>query len=185
MIAETLEGESVVLERVSPDDVDELLGHLQDRRFYLEAGLHRPPKREVLLDDLTEGELGVWRLIPSGEDKAIGYAGIIGYSGPPYAFVYYFDANMRDLDLAQEAMALVVKAFFEHISDQDQLWAYQDKPVDDEVHSRLVEGGFDLVEDEVPGIDGRQVACYLMERHTYAAYYGDGDDEDGEVMEEY
>ena len=185
MIAKTLEGESILLERVGPDEIDELYEHFQNPRLYLEAGLHKAPKKSVMLDDLEERELGIWRIRPEGEEESPGYVGIIGYSGPPFVFVYFFDPSNKDLDLAQEAMALVVRAFFENIKEQDQLWAYQEKPVDEEVHSRMIEGGFDHVEDDVPGIDGSKIACYVMERHTYQAYYGDGDDEEGEVLEDY
>jgi hypothetical protein len=181
---ERLEGESVTLELIGVDRIQELHKYFQDKRVYQDAGLAKPPKLKSLQEDVEGADLGVWEVIPEGESAPVALIGLVGYAGPPFIFVTYLDPKHPDLDLAQEAMVLVIKYFFEN-EKPDELWCYQVKPVSEEIHSRLIEGGFDLWEDDIPSIDSNQLAAYIMERHTFDAYYGEQDDEEKEVLQDY
>lgn len=185
MDVEHLEGESVTLELVGVDRIQELFDYFQHERVYTDAGLTKPPKLGSLQEDVECGDLGVWEIVPEGDSEPVGLIGLVGYAGPPFLFITYLNPKQPDLDLAQEAMVLVVRVFFDNLKP-DELWTYQLKPVDEEIHSRLVEGGFDAWEENVPGIDTDRLAAYIMERHTYDAYYGEQvDDEEKEVLEDY
>ena len=54
------------------------------------------------------------------------------------------------------------------------------QPVPDDVNDKLLESGFDFIED-YPVINNDEEACYCLERYTYEAYYQD--EEDDEVSE--
>lgn len=186
MQAEVLEGALVTLKRLGVDDIDVLFEQFQTERLHQEAGLYNPPKKQSLIDVLEEDDLAIWQMIPEESTEPVGYAGIVTYSGPIYLFMYHFDESNVDLDLAQDAMTILTTEFFRQ-TKEEQLWTYQLKPVPDEILDRLLEGGFDHWDDQVPAIDYDKVACFIMERHTFDAYYGDEaeEDDDGFVDPDY
>ncbi|MFC1611452.1 hypothetical protein ACFL6C_10865 [Myxococcota bacterium] len=177
MFAETLEGALVTLKPVGISGLGRLCKDFQNEDLHTDAGLYNPPTEQSLREDLVDEELFICDMIPEESDKSVGYAAVIAYSGPPFVLVYFFAKDRMDLDLAQEAVLLLTHAFFQNTSEE-QLWTYQVKPIDDEIHDRLIEGGFDFWDQDVPGIEHDKVACYLMERHTYDAYYGDESEEE-------
>jgi hypothetical protein len=175
VVAEQLEGAYATLERLHAQDAKELHARLQEEPFFITAGFRKPPELEWVRELLDEDDLFVWRMIPEGGDDPIGFAGIVAFSGPPYVFVYFFPGH-EDTETAHEAMLNLVHAFFRH-SDEMELWTYVTKPVDDEIHDLLIEGGFDPWTETLPGIDTNVDAAYVMERHTYDAYWGEGSDD--------
>jgi hypothetical protein len=179
-----LAGALLSLVPVGVDEVDRLARDFQVEGLHSDAGLHKPPTAQSLREDLEDRELFICDMIPEESDDSVGYAGIVGYSGPPYLFVHYREGLSPDLDMAQEAFLLLAQAFFQH-TNEERLWTYQPKPVPDAIHDALIEGGFDAWETTVPGIDNANTACYILERHTYDAYYNDEADEDEEAFEEY
>ena len=174
-----LEGDLVSLERV--DDFEELFKRFQEPVLYEMTGLKRPPKRKDFEEDVVEDEtLVVWNIIPDGENKSIGYAMYVAYDGPPYFQFHIFNGPL-DIDIAADATVLIVHAFFK-TTRQPRLHTFVPQPVDEEVHARLIEGGFDLI-DEHPTVDVTKEGIYVMERHTYEAYYGDEDDESEQELD--
>jgi hypothetical protein len=176
-----LAGALLSLVPVGVGEVDRLARDFQVESLYSDAGLHKPPTAQSLREDLEDRELFICDMVPEERDESVGYAGIVGYSGPPYVFVHYREGYPLDLDMAQEAFLLLAHAFFQH-TNEERLWTYYSKPVPDAIHDALIEGGFDAWETTVPGIDNANTACYILERNTYDAYYGD---EDQEAFEDY
>ncbi|MBI5508391.1 MAG: hypothetical protein HY903_06545 [Deltaproteobacteria bacterium] len=172
MVGETLEGALATLKRLDDKKVGELHKRFQEPRLYFSAGRRQPPQLKELRSDLIDETLWVWEIFPEGKDKATGYAGVVGYSGQPFVFVYFFDEKVEDLETARDAIIQIVHGFFTETED-DALWFYMPQPIDQKKHDMLVEGGFDPYEDEtLPGVDLKKEAAYRIERHTYVAYYG-------------
>lgn len=179
MVGETLEGALATLKRLDEKRINELHQRFQEPRLYMMAGLRNPPQLKDLRSDLIEEDLWVWDVFPEGKDKPIGYAGIVGYSGPPYVFVFFFDGKV-DREMARDVVIQLAHGFFRE-TEEDALWFYHARPVDPQVQEMLIEGGFDPYEDEVlPGVDLTKEAAFRMERHTYVAYYGEESGEDYE-----
>jgi hypothetical protein len=176
-----LEGEFATLKRVKEPGFDAVFERFQDDRYYGTCGLKKPPTRRDLLNDMFDDEtLVVWELFPEGGDTAVGYLFYVAFDGPPYIEVVFFDGAL-DLTLARDAMALAVQAFFTH-TEEAQLHTFVPQPVSEEVHELLTEGGFDLVEEH-PTVDLKKEAAYVMERHTYEAYYGEQEEEETEELD--
>lgn len=164
-----LEGDLVTLERV--DDFELLFKRFQDPNLYRITGIKKPPTRVDFEEDvLTDQSLIVWDIIPEGENASIGYALYVAYDGPPYFQIFPFN-GILDLDIAQDAALLMVHAFFKY-TKLKALHTFLPQPVSDDIDARLVEAGFDRIEEH-PTVDLTQEGAYVMERHTYDAYYGD------------
>lgn len=175
-----MEGDLVALERVGEDQFDELFQRFQDPLIYALTGLRKPPNRKDFEEDvITDQSLIVWDMLPEGSRKSIGYAMFVTYDGPPY-LAFYFEDGKFDIDMAGDAMLMMVHAFFKHL-EEPQLFTYVMQPVPDEVHARLTEAGFDLIEDH-PTVDPKKEATYVIERHTYQAYYGEEEAEEEEEL---
>ncbi|MBC7793072.1 MAG: hypothetical protein H7Z43_05150 [Clostridia bacterium] len=169
-----MEGDLVSLER--HDEFEELFAAFQKPELYRMTGIKKPPTRREFKEDVVDDEtLVVWNIIPDGETKPIGYALFVSYDGPPYFQFYWFNGKM-DLDIAADATLLMVHAFFKQTKHK-RLHTFVPQPVDEEVHARLIEGGFDYV-DEHPTVDVTQEGIYVMERYTYEAYHGGEEDEE-------
>lgn len=139
------------------------------------AGFRKPPADKSLRSDLFDDEtIVVWEMVDEHE-KAVGYAVYIACNGPPFVFLHFASGKV-DLDVAQDAMLSLVHAFFAYTKEQ-ALYTFLPKPIDEEANRLLIEGGFDLVEDYP--VDPEHEAAYVIERHTYKAYYAE-DDEDAE-----
>lgn len=179
MVAERLEGAYATLKRLNLNDLKEIHGRFQLESMWRTAGLRKPPDEDMIREDLVDEELFLWGIHPDDADDSVGYAGIVCYSGPPYVFVQYFEGR-PDVDAAADLVMQLTHAYFQN-SEEEELWIYVPKPVDDEIHERLIEGGFDpYLDDELPGIDLDKDAPYSMQRHTYQAYWGEGS-EDPEI----
>jgi hypothetical protein len=179
VIGEIVQGALATLKRLDEKRINEIHKRLQEPRLYYMAGLRKPPQLKDVRSDLIDETLWLWEIFPEGAEKAIGYTGIVGYSGPPFVFVYFFEDKI-DLELSRDIIVQLVQGFFRE-TEEEQLWFYQYRPVRPEIHDMLVEGGFDPYEDEIlPGIDLKKEAAYRIERHTYTAYYGE---ESGETYE--
>jgi hypothetical protein len=179
---ELIEGALATLKRVELSEIDTLHQQFQDSGLYLDAGFYDPPGQETLENFLEGDELQLWHLTSEEGAESVGYMGIVTFSGPTYVFVHFFDVKRVDLDLAQDAMLLIVKDFFK-TTDEQELWTYVDKPISDEIHDRLIEGGFDFLDCDIPGIDRAKVGSYIMERHTFDAYYGE--EAEDEELDDY
>lgn len=172
---EELEGAHVTLKLVGPSD--ELVGHFKkfpDMRFAI--GAERLPDHKWLTGAIEVEELRVWEIDQNG--KHIGYAFFVLYDGPPFIAFYYFGKPSHAFDIGKDCLELLIPVFFKNL-DEEALFYYLPKPVDEEIHAELIDGGFDIW-DENPTIDNATAACYILERHTYDAYYGDGADEEFE-----
>ncbi len=124
----------------------------------------------------------IWDITPSSVGKSIGYACFVGYDGPPFITFYYFDEEPH-LDVSRELLEAMIQVFFNEAPDEPSLYFYLPRPVDDDIHAHLIEGGFDVFDDN-PTLDNDEVACYVLERYTYDAYYGEGGKAQGE-FEDY
>lgn len=175
-----LSGDLASLKRVSRTDWDEVHQKFQEESLYDSAGLRSPPKKEPLFEDLDEDELIVFKLTSESTTGLRGYGVFVNYDGPPYIFVHFFDGEV-DVELAADAMLLMVHAFFKH-SEEPRLYTFLPKPVNDDIHDRLLEGGFDFIED-YPVIDNDVEAAYCIERFTYEAYYEDEEDDEVEELD--
>ncbi|MEL6547229.1 MAG: hypothetical protein AAFQ82_21575 [Myxococcota bacterium] len=178
MSYDKLEGELVRLERLKRARWEEVHAHFQTEELYDSAGLKKPPEKNLLFEDLDEEELIVFDVIPHDDSKAVGYGVFVNYDGPPYIFVYFFNGTL-DVDFAGDAMLQMVLAFFQN-SDEPRLYTFVPQPVPEDIHDRLLEAGFDFI-DDYPSINTEEEACYRLERFTYEAYYQD--EEDDEVSE--
>lgn len=172
MVAEKLEGAYEMLERLTSNDIKELHGQLQSESMFRACGFHEAPKENTLKDIILDEDLFIWRVIPEGADDPVAYAGIVTFSGPPFVFCEFISGELL-LDMVQDVILLLVHVYFKN-SDEQELWAYVPHPVPEEIHDYLVEGGFDPFTDELPGVDLTKDAAFLMERHTYEAYWGEG-----------
>ncbi len=99
----------------------------------------------------------------------VGYALYVAFNGPPFVNVYRFDEKI-DIELSRDCVLQMVHYFFRK-TQEEGLYFYQPKPVNEEIHELLVEGGFDPFEDN-PTLDPDET-CYVLWRHTYVAYYGE------------
>lgn len=176
MAAERLEGALTTLEPVTVERVGDLVTRFQDPWFHLSAGMRGPPDEARLRRYFAKGWLYLWdvKLVTGG--PAVLLVGVGRYSGPPFLFVTSVKREMPPLDVTHDACELAVRWYFAH-SDEPALWIYPSKPVAAELHALLIESGFDLYEYDLPGVDPEKETPYVMERHTYEAYYGSGDED--------
>jgi hypothetical protein len=125
----------------------------------------------VLIEDQT---LFVWSIERHG--KQVGYWFLVLYDGPPYASFWSTRDRALPDELVKDCFEVLVPVYFQNL-DEEALFFYLPQPVKHEVHEQLTESGFDLFEDN-PTIDNSKVACYVLERHTFEAYYGEGGDDE-------
>ena len=183
MVGETVEGALSTLKRLDEKRINDLHKRFQEPRLYIMAGLRNPPQLKDLRSDLIDESLWLWEIFPQGREKPAGFAGIVGYSGPPFVFVY-FDDNKIDLEIARDAIVQLAQGFFKE-TEEEALWLYQPRPVDPKINDMLIEGGFDpYEEDELPGVDLKKEAAFRMERHTWTAYYGEDSGENYEANDD-
>lgn len=174
-----LEGDLVTLERA--DDFELLFKRFQDPAIYKLTGIKKPPTRVDFEEDVvTDQTLIVWDIIPEGESESIGYAIYVAYDGPPY-FAFHMFHGKIDLDIAQDASLLMVHAFFK-FTEEARLHTFVPQPVDDEIDARLIEAGFDRIEEH-PTVDLTKEGAYVMERYTYEAYYDDEEEDEGHELD--
>ena len=174
-----LEGDLVTLVRV--DDFELLFQRFQNPKLYRLTGIKKPPLRSDFEEDvLVDQTLIVWDVIPEGESESIGYAFYVAYDGPPY-FQYFPFGGVIDLDIGQDAALLMVHAFFKY-TKQPRLHTFIPQPVPDEIDARLIEGGFDRIEEH-PTVDLTIEGAYVIERYTYDAYYGSDEDDDEKELD--
>jgi hypothetical protein len=67
----------------------ELHVRLADPQFYKTIALHKTPDIQEVRNDLSEGYFYIWEVVPDRSETAVGYAGIVGYSGPPFIFFHF------------------------------------------------------------------------------------------------
>jgi len=128
---------------------------------------------------VEEESLRAWEIWRSG--KADGYAFFVNYDGPPY--IALWADHPVETHVAKDCFELLLPIFFRN-TEEHYLLCFLPKPVHEEIHSVLIDGGFDEWDDN-PTIDNDKVACYMLERHTFEAYYGDGGEEGGEQDGEF
>jgi len=175
-----MQGDLCLLHRVQDEDLPSLVSLFTSPDVYTTAHLKQPPDvnllRNFLFDDLS---LLIWKVFGANDDgtpgSQVGYIGWVNYAGPPFLFVLPLEEDL-DLGVLQNGFELIVKAYFETTS-ANELCFYADVPVPEEIHTTLVEGGFDLWQ-EVAGVDSEKEATYVIERGTYDAYYGETSEED-------
>jgi len=169
-----LQGDLVALRYASPDA--EMVEMFRRPRLLAMTGLQKAPNLKKLTDLIEEDdELVVWTVVPEGQNQAIGYACYVAFDGPPYVAVYTFSEE-EEVEIAHDCIVQLAHLFFGSTKEEG-LHFFRDRPVPEEIHDRLIEGGFDFVED-CPTIDNDVESCYVLERHTYEAYYGEQDEED-------
>lgn len=149
----------------------DLYQRFQDRELYNLIGLKRAPEQQWFFNRLEQEKLVIFDMIPHEGRKSLGYAFVVYFDGSPYTALCFFNDfdNLRDLDLAADAVLQILIDFFRR-SDEPRLYFFLDRPVPVDIHDRLLEGGFDF-HDDYPAIDNDVEACYGIERFTYEAYY--------------
>jgi hypothetical protein len=174
-----LEGDLVTLVRVQ--DFELLFERFQNPKLYRLTGIKKAPTRKDFEDDvLNDQTLIVWDVVPEGESESIGYAFYVAYDGPPY-FQYFPFSGVIDLDIGQDAALLMVHAFFK-FTKHPRLHTFIPQPVSDEIDARLIEAGFDRI-DEHPTVNLSKEGAYVMERFTYEAYYADEEEEEEKELD--
>ncbi|MEZ4270289.1 MAG: hypothetical protein R3C68_02265 [Myxococcota bacterium] len=177
MDIDVIEGSLASLRRV--DVSSELVRRFADPELQSVCGIYQVPGLAALQELMDEDEsLWIWEIFPEGHPTPVGYALYVTYDGPPYVAIYFFPKPPNfdpSFDLASDCVLHLCHAFFAH-TEEDALFFYVDKPVDDTVHDALTEGGFDLFE-QCPTIDADVESCYVLERYTYEAYYKDEDED--------
>lgn len=178
MIAESLEGALVTLERVIGNKAKEKALHdrLNGERLQEAIAVTSQPSLDEVRQDLADESLWVYEVVPHGRE-AVAYVGVVRYDGSPYLFVHFYDESGSDLDLTQDAATLVLHEFFRR-TDDSELWVYYDLPVPREVHNLLVEAGFDFWDRNIEGHDFTKSVVYVLERETYHAYYDEESEDD-------
>ena len=172
---EELEGAFVTLKRAGPTqkladhfakngDMRDIIGHVES--------VPDLERLAMLMED--DESLWAWEIERNG--RQLGYCFFVTYDGPPFVAIYTFQPV--DVEIGKDCLEQLVPIFFAN-TDEEALYYYLPRPVDDGVHEALIDGGFDPWDDN-PTIDNDAVACYMLERHTFDAYYGDGTDEEFE-----
>ena len=169
---ELLEGALATLHFVPASD--KMLGYFERPTLRSMTGQVEKPDLAKLVDLIDSEELAVWEIVPEGATEATGYALYVNYDGPPYFVIYNFDEEMQ-MEIARECMLQLIPLFF-NTTEEEVLYFYADKNVAEELHDELLEAGFDPFEDN-PIMDKGEM-CYILERHTYDAYYGEEASED-------
>ena len=185
---EAINGTSSRLERINTDEVDTLVTLFQPRpprSRYREAHFKKAPDREKLKQRLENYRLLMWRLLPTDGDNVTGaeiaFVGCLSESSPVALFVLPATEppNFEELgQLLTPVLGQLLGALFEHIAEKE-LCIYVGVPVPDELHTILVESGFDPYE-EFPGTDPEKETVYIMERATFYAYYAEDYEVGGE-----
>jgi hypothetical protein len=165
---ETIEGALATLKRVPLSK--QLHEKFSEPALFRHIGLRKAPEFDVFKGFLEDHELIVWNVIPEGKQQPWGYALYVTFNGPPFVALHPFNLANVDLELARDVLLQLVHYFFQN-TDEEALFYYEPKPVKTEVNDLLVEGGFDLFDDN-PTVDPDEV-CYVLERYTYDAYYGE------------
>jgi len=178
---EELEGAYVTLKLVGySDQMGENFKKYEEMRVSVGA-TEQVPDEKWLVDSIEDEDFKAWEILQ--DTTQIGYAFLVLYDGPPFITFYYFEEPPNLLDIGKDCLEQMIPVFFKDL-DEPALFYYLPKPVDEELHAELIEGGFDAWEEN-PTIDNDALACYVLERYTYDAYYGDGEEEfeEGEPKE--
>lgn len=169
-----LDGALVRLRLVREADVPRLHARLQRPEVWPDAGCDEAPTRERMNARLSTWRTFVaWELHGAAGGGAIGYVGLVSYSGPPFVWLDVF-AGEPPLDVLQEALSLVVPAFFGD-TQESSLYVHVDRAAEELAQPMLLDAGFTPV-DAVPFQDARAKASFVIDRDGYEAYYRDGID---------
>jgi len=135
------------------------------------TGIVELPFNEETLEHLIveEDSFKVWELIKGADNERMGFVFFVMFDGPPFIALYLYGGP--DLNMAKDCIEQLVPVFFHNVPEESSLFYYEPRPIDEEIHAALIDAGFDHW-DENPTIDNETVACYVLERHTYDAYYG-------------
>src|SRR5688572_14201526 len=133
--------------------------------------MRKPPEYEQFEKYMRQQELIVWNIHTTGKTAAVGLAMFVTFNGPPFVCLH-LDSGKPELELAQDVVLQLLHYYFKN-TQEEALFFYHGKPVPQDVHDLLVEGGFDVFDDN-PTLDPDE-ACYVLERYTYVAYYGEGE----------
>lgn len=173
--AQEMEGSLVRLELQQATNT--LLKHFEDPRMMVAIQQEGEMTKARLQKLVSEKDLWAYKVTAMGEH--IGYVLVMFYHGPVYCSFYTFDPAGPSVEYLEEVMEITLPVFF-GLSTETALYYYHPHPVPDEVHSMLVDTGWDYW-PESPIIDNDVIACYIMWRFTYDAYHGEGEEE----FEEY
>ena len=171
---EELEGAHIRLKRIEANEAfAKELARDQQLRYTIGI-LERTPNLQELSVMMGDQELVVWSIKRAIDQQHRGYACFVCYDGPPYIALH-----LKETDEAAawgpELVELLLPVFFGN-TNESALFIYPPKPVPESIHAALMEGGFDLWEDN-PTMNSALVSCYFIERHTFDAYYGEDNDE--------
>lgn len=144
------------------------------------TGIVELPIDEELLHHLIveEDSFKIWELLKGSNNERVGFALFVMFDGPPFIALHLTDGP--DVNIGKDCIEQLVPVFFHNVPEESSLFYYEPRPVDEETHAALIDAGFDSW-DENPTIDNETVACYVLERYTYDAYYGNEQEfEEGE-----
>jgi hypothetical protein len=158
-------GETVTLRMFREADLPALHARLHQGGRFHDADFDEPPSLELLRKRLVERHsLTVWLVSGKGGAKCSCHIGISRFGSA----VLWIDAlGEIEVEPAQEAVTLVIKAFFMQYPNEFLLFHV---PVEQEDEARpvLVETGFEPV---YAGLDPQTHASYALTAATYKLYF--------------
>ncbi|MCK5689605.1 hypothetical protein KAI87_10070 [Myxococcota bacterium] len=171
---DSMEGAIVSLNRVDAAGLPTMHEHFQKEQFWFAGGYQKPPSIPDIQNDLIEQDLVIWEMRPlNNPNQLLGYAGTGNMTWPSVLFFETIDGD-ADIDIAQDCLPLIIEAFFA-VSDRPEIYLHVNRNMSDEAHPLLIESGFDPTE-EVPDIDPKQYASYVIKRETWEIYFGEGEE---------
>jgi len=165
-ILEQIKLAQLTLIPVDQDTSPLFFSEAQKPELFDELGFKAMPTRPKLEQFLKDGRLQVWLVKKAQNNADVGFAGFVGYDGPPYVFFYLQEFNV---DLIQETIVGLACYYFK-TTTEPTLFLFL--PVDDanEHEDIISEAGFDRL-DELPTMTNSEETAFVMERATYLSYY--------------
>lgn len=180
MAFEVLEGALTTMKRCAPS---KKLAESLNRPLAKDLLGHRDASKETDLARLRQlmeedDELHVWEVFHTGDSTSFGYVMLVFYDGPPFIAVYPHSerAGPEEQEISRDILLHLIPMFFEN-SSEEMLYFYTAASVDQEIYDQLIDAGFDE-DDGNPTINYATEKAFVMWRHTYDAYYGEGTDEE-------
>lgn len=174
-----LVGSLVDLTPIEPGQVDAKIesAFTNALLYELACGLGEAPAPDYLRHVLFDShDVTLWALAPAGAEAPIALAAHSRYTTLDRVAVYFWDSVYGDLEVWNEAIALLVEHVFAHAPEAEHVYVHMPLPVPEDFHNALMLQGF------APWGTGALLraperAAYGLDRAVFDLYRQDVDDE--------
>ncbi len=187
METDRIEGMVTLLCRIEHGDVAKHFDALKQSGLLDSIDVKKDPSVDKLKDLLKRNRLWLWQVRSPFDATHLGWTGLVRYAGPAYVFANFGpQAHFDTFDIPRECIEAVSKAYFANCPEEDRLFLYVASDLLDKISASVMELGFDPAPD-IKYDDTPNESIFIMERHTFDAYYaeGEGTAEEFEEIDDY